>query len=196
MSMKDLTKARRMVNFFSREYWMLFKFKSYSTIDLEILMRMLIANLDKSSLSKLKQYVTFILFDEVKTKDVLTYYAGTDEISNPTDSDIKAYFNEVYSKFETLKESSYYPVMLNSGALSGIKELDEYVNIAMYLCLNVLTEEEIKKDKEKVEKKYSESLKRTNNIKKNENNSMNYVDDSASNVAINAATLTIGTTIF
>lgn len=120
MSMKDLTKARRMVNYFARQYWYSYNIDGYSTIDLEILMRMLIANLDKSSLSKLKQYVTFILSDEVKTKDVLTYYKGTNEISNPTDDDIKSYFNEVYSKFKTFKESSYYPVMLNAGALSGM----------------------------------------------------------------------------
>lgn len=196
MSKSDLTKAREMVNYFSRQYWLSYKVDGYTTVDLEILMRMLIANLDKSSLSKLKRYVTFILQDDVKTKDVLTYYASVSKTSNPTDDDIKSYFNEVFSKFKTFKQSSYYPVMLNASDLTGVKELDEYVNIAMYLCLNVLTEEEIKKDKEKVEKKYSESLKRTNNIKKNENNSVNYVDDSASNVAINAATLTIGTTMF
>ncbi len=193
MSMKDLTKARRMVNYFAREYLILFKFERYSTIDLEILMRMLIANLDKSALNKLKQYVTFILSDEVKTKDVLTYYAGTNEISNPTDEDIKSYFYEVYSKFKTFRQSSYYPVMIKASDLSGIKELDEYVNIAMYLCLNLLTDDDIKRDKEKIKQRCSKSLEKTNIIEENESK---FVDDSFDNVAINAATLTITTTIY
>lgn len=192
MSKSDLTKAREMVNYFSRQYWLSYKVDGYTTVDLEILMRMLIANLDKSSLSKLKRYVTFILQDDVKTKDVLTYYASVSKTSNPTDDDIKSYFNEVFSKFKTFKQSSYYPVMQNASDLTGVKELDEYVNIAMYLCLNVLSIEEIKRDKEKLEKKYLESQTKINNTKENKNNHVNYVDDSAANVAINTA-LTIST---
>lgn len=192
MSKSDLTRAREMVRYFSRQYCLLYKIDGYTTVDLEILMRMLIANLDKSSLSKLKRYVTFILHDDVKTKDVLTYYANADLISNPIDDDIKSYFDQIYSKFCTFKESSYYPVMQNASDLTGVKELDEYVNIAMYLCLNVLSIEEIKRDKEKLEKKYLESQTKINNTKENKNNHVNYVDDSAANVAINTA-LTIST---
>lgn len=191
MSKSDLTRAREMVNYFSKWYFTLYKFRNYTTVDIEILMRMLISNLDRSPLAKLKRYVTFILYDEAKTKDVLTYYANTDLISNPADDDIKSYFNQIYSKFCTFKESSYYPVMQNASDLTGVKELDEYVNIAMYLCLNVLSIEEIKRDKEKLEKKYLE-LQKINNTKENKNNHVNYVDDSAANVAINAA-LTIST---
>lgn len=82
--------------------------------------------------------------------------------------------------------------MQNASDLTGVKELDEYVNIAMYLCLNVLSIEEIKRDKEKLEKKYLESQTKINNTKENKNNHVNYVDDSAANVAINTA-LTIST---
>lgn len=192
MSKSDLTKAREMINYFSKWYFTLYKFRNYTTVDIEILMRMLISNLDGSPLTKLKRYVTFILQDDVKTKDVLTYYAKTDLISNPVDGDVISYFDQIYSKFCTFKESSYYPVMQNASDLTGIKELDEYVNIAMYLCLNVLSEEDIKKDKEKREKKYLESQKKINKVEENKNNHANYVDDSAANVAINTA-LTIST---
>lgn len=63
----------------------------------------------------------------------------------------------------------------------------------MYLCLNLLTADEIKRDKEKIEQGYLKSIEKINNIEENESK---FVDDSASNVAINAATLTILTTIY
>lgn len=188
MSKTDLTKAREMVRLFSRRFQMLFLDLNCSITDLEILTRMLVSNLDNSQFTNLKKYVVFILQDERKVKDVLDYSYDKDEIKFPIDDDLNTYYDKVYNKFKKFKNSSYYPYMAYAGALTGIKELDDYTNISMNLCLCLFTEDQLKKDKEKNDKKILELLEKTNSI--NKEKAKKYSDSTLlSNTAVQSATV-------
>ena len=187
MSKTDLTKAREMVRLFSRRFQMLFLDLNFSITDLEILTRMLVSNLDNSQFTNLKKYVVFILQDERKVKDVLDYSYDKDEIKFPIDDDLNAYYDKVYNKFKKFKNSSYYPYMAYAGALTGIKELDDYTNISMNLCFWLFSEEQLKKDKEKKDKETLELLEKASFINKEKDKK--YSDNtSLSNTAVQSAT--------